>query len=415
VLLGAGASKDAGIPTTVEMTESIIERLDNPIHVRALDFIRYTLAAHAAAQRPSGSRLEFELRGEDDRPALDVERLFASVELLVDRFDQPWSPFVAAWSPGLESFAPAERVTESEIRSDLWRFENTLASTLNALRNAPSGRRPTTTSLGGRAVRSELASGLARIFQRLKPGDPGLILDALRERMVRSLIDVVKVESTSSVEYLKPLTQLASRQGSVTVATLNYDVTVETMAEASGMQCALGIEEWQASGRFKWTTSGISLMKLHGSIDWAIEEARESPLPLQRVSVRDPGAPESYRPAIVFGEGGKLRAEGPFLELLLDFHNALDESDRLLIVGYSFRDHHVNEMIARWFAGNAFRKIILLDPTSLDSRHNSFVSRLRLVNAKGRSEDNQPRRFDHVQTGAADGLEQAIHIAETVA
>jgi hypothetical protein len=28
---------------------------------------------------------------------------FAAVALLIDRHEQPWSPFVATWSPALES------------------------------------------------------------------------------------------------------------------------------------------------------------------------------------------------------------------------------------------------------------------------------------------------------------------------
>src|SRR2546430_754566 len=110
ILLGAGASADAGIPTTIGMTDSIIERMATTRHKRILEFVRHTLAAGLAQRRVS----EWE-RTEDVEVAVDVERLFASVDLLVDRYDQPWSPFVATWHPGLESFAPHSDVREGQL------------------------------------------------------------------------------------------------------------------------------------------------------------------------------------------------------------------------------------------------------------------------------------------------------------
>jgi hypothetical protein len=93
VLLGAGASADAGIPTTIGMTNSIIERIRDSDHKRLLEFIRDTLAADLA-QRREGT-------WDRHRPELyvDVERLFASVELLIDRYSEPWSPFVRNVAP----------------------------------------------------------------------------------------------------------------------------------------------------------------------------------------------------------------------------------------------------------------------------------------------------------------------------
>jgi hypothetical protein len=75
------------------------------------------------------------------------------------------------------------------------------------------------------------------------------------------------------------------------------------------------------------------------------------------VKALDPAEKQRYdQPAVVFGEAGKLRSEGPFLELLLAWAAALKRAANLLVVGYSFRDQHVNELIARWFNGTPWQR-----------------------------------------------------------
>jgi hypothetical protein len=67
------------------------------------------------------------------------------------------------------------------------------------------------------------------------------------------------------------------------------------------------------------------------------------------VGVAGPGFPQlDYEPGIIFGAGNKLRSRGPFLDLYVEFKDALAHANRLIIVGYGFRDPHVNELIRWW-------------------------------------------------------------------
>ena len=73
--------------------------------------------------------------------------------------------------------------------------------------------------------------------------------------------------------------------------------------------------------------------------------------------------PEDKRPpALVFGEGAKLQAKGPFLGLLAEFERHLASPTQLVVIGYSFRDIHVNEVIRRWTAQDTSRTILVVDP-----------------------------------------------------
>jgi NAD-dependent SIR2 family protein deacetylase len=364
VLLGAGSSADAGIPTSVKMTDEIIGRMEYPQHVRLLEFVRHTLAADIAQRTDVDA-----LRGVN----VDVERLFASIDLLVDRYDQPWSPFVATWHPGLESFSRAAAVRGSDLFSELNHFESTLESAFGQGWN----RR------GGGSVRRSLGAVIEKAFQRARPGDAGELLAVVRGEMLRSLFDLLRIDDRQRVAYLAPLINLAQTQGSLTIATLNYDRSVENAAEVAGQPYETGIETWLSRGDFDWAPDGLRLLKLHGSIDWVADnESQAGALPLQQIrkvaDVEEKGYYE--RPAVVFGEAGKLRAEGPYLELLLAWAAALRLADTLLVIGYSFRDQHVNELIARWFNADSQRRIVVVDTNDLASQGwDTFGGRLAHV------------------------------------
>jgi hypothetical protein len=113
----------------------------------------------------------------------------------------------------------------------------------------------------------------------------------------------------------------------------------------------------------------IHLLKLHGSIDWILK-SKKGLGGLQEMRVALAGDPSDtvpggmqYSPALIFGARGKLRADGPFLAMLRAFNVFLADADRLLVVGYSFRDEHINTAIRRWFNRDPTLEIVVIDPS----------------------------------------------------
>ena len=68
----------------------------------------------------------------------------------------------------------------------------------------------------------------------------------------------------------------------------------------------------------------------------------------------------------------KLTAEGPFLDLLIKFKKVLDEHWRLLVIGYSFRDAHVNQCIVRWLGTDASRCMTIVERKGASAADNLF-------------------------------------------
>lgn len=244
------------------MTDEVIRRLTMERHVLLLEFIRHTLAAaHAVRLRARADERFGRPVSGAETVIVDVERLFAAVDLLIGRFDQPWSPFVSAWSPGLESFASTGTIHRWDIEADLSGFERALSHLGDPeyrYRSVPH------------EVNQRLAEGIQRVLMRLGI-DLSVLLTDVREEMLRSLFDMLRIEGLDPVKYLSPLIDLAQRQGDLTVATLNYDRSIELLAEGLSVRCDTGIDTWLARGELGWEASGLRLLKLHGSIDWVIE------------------------------------------------------------------------------------------------------------------------------------------------
>lgn len=102
----------------IQMTDAIVGRMRGE-EARLLHFVHYTIAADLA--RSHGRQ-----RAQEVKVDVDVERLFASIDLLVDRYNQPWSPFIATWHPGLESFSPQPSLSQHNLFIELNNFERAL-------------------------------------------------------------------------------------------------------------------------------------------------------------------------------------------------------------------------------------------------------------------------------------------------
>src|SRR5690606_31369090 len=109
-------------------------------------------------------------------------------------------------------------------------------------------------------------------------------------------------------------------------------------------------------GKVIWKNNAtLRLLKMHGSIDWIGDFENF-------ITVRDSTKENRGEPVLIFGGGNKLTAKGPFLQLLNEFEKSLATSKRLIVIGYSFRDEHVNAVISRWMLRGKKGKMFVIDP-----------------------------------------------------
>jgi hypothetical protein len=297
VLLGAGASHAAEVPMAGAMTRKIIDSIEgSPPNFAARSALNYVVATMVAAQT---------LEGWDPYASVDVERVFSAIEVLAERRTHELAPFVE-WRPAVEDL---DKPVANPFA--VQNFANLLVKLV-----PQAGRRssaPNATQIGQnfrRAIAASVPAGLGN----------GRVYPRVMELMLAALRRAVNVEDANRVQYLCPLVHSA-RDSSATIATLNYDRTIEMACGSEGIPCTTGIEDWSRTGAFVPPSKGIYLLKLHGSIDWrfvgpglhsqesdnARQESYDAAHLIAKVVDVVVDNESSYQPAVMFGARGKLR------------------------------------------------------------------------------------------------------------
>ena len=384
LLLGAGASKDAGLRLTGDLARIIVEQVSGqgptpPPPVQALNFVYSQMIGHQGES------------GRSPLGAVNIETLVSALRLLATRETHEVAPFVASWKSGALGFSPA---------SVDWQAAQGLEK---AVREVVSG----SPHLPGR-----LAEQIRQIASA--PPSPRSFRDAETEVLRGIYNELSKLRTT---DYLRPIADLAqTQQGGVDVISLNYDLAIETMAASHGVAVDRGIDRWVPGSplTFRRRTGLINLIKVHGSLDWELDSTRRGEwIARMRLEVIEK-AKDDPRPWIVVGDREKLATSGPTLALLHAAEGALSAADRLIVVGYSFSDAHINGMIQDWLTADERRTVTIIDPgwVPAEPRNYSPNDEISLQQALAIMAAQPvalgPTRVTVLPTGAAQSLEKAI-------
>lgn len=394
-LLGAGASADADLPLARELTQRMIDALSaKTAQAELASALNYVVGSIVAFDARSGTRPDL---------LPDIERVVSAVELLSNRDSLEVAPF-AQWD------APVTALDRGGYRTapPLWD-----SSFRDALTDQRTGR-------GGPDARKIRQLVEQLIERRDEPRD---LFNRLHQALLRGLVEVLDVDPTKC-DYLRPLIAQAQDRP-LAVATLNYDVTVETAAMAAGVPCADGVTTWAEDGALSWPDQGVRLMKLHGSLTWGRGSSRSDGDVMRLPDIAVTQRQARDLPFLIFGRREKLRPEGPFLQLLESFRDALSQSNRLVVVGYGWRDDHINSLVARWINGLEQRRLVVVDPRFPErasvTRAATYAETLTswlTVRAPGAPLGDPPARSRLVVirqsardffAGAATGLDEHIH------
>ena len=169
----------------------------------------------------------------------------------------------------------------------------------------------------------------------------------------------------AKLEYLRPLVSADLKA----IVTLNYDALIEDAAKRFGAAVKTGVDDWDGGWTWPELPPGVvPLLKLHGSTRWH-QSVGTSANHLHVNGLAELSQDDEMQfggggvfSHFIFGLGNKLTQEGPMPALLDAYHRALSESDLLLVVGYSFRDEHIDIAIRNWFSRNSNARMIVIDP-----------------------------------------------------
>jgi hypothetical protein len=378
-LLGAGASVDAGLEPSVGLTKAIAESLGQGSFHNPAGQLLHAVIGAMVQHDTSGGGNAFVVP--------DVERVFSAVTDLKLRDQLDISAFVERWNRSLDTAIGPSGLPRSWARE----FRESLS--------------------GETAGNLELQAAFERGVLALTESTSSSLFADLERRMLMALVQVLKVDP-EKVSYLNPMVSSTDLHG---IATLNYDLSVEIACSRSGLSFDTGLDRWRGGYGWQWRSGvDVRLLKLHGSLDYVLHDARPVGGRMRSEHLVRPGDEIGANPALVFGLGSKLRSDGPFLAMLVEFDNLLAETEWLSIVGYSFRDQHINAALTRWMNSDIARRLSVVDPNIHKWMQNdwggpSYFAHLRRGASGEGHEFGRPATWpsietDFLSTGAAEGL-----------
>ena len=300
-LLGAGASMDAGLPLASGITSLALEHLNDNSQpserdlAGVLNFVVAAMVAHAA--RHGGRPDQFP----------DIESVVSAVDLLASRSDVELTPFVQSWDPGVLS---ASRGRDANARTAVRKMREAIEAPRELFAERP------------------FSEAFDLMLDDRLGSDSGHLFKRLNVALMRMLLTILQTPEATRLAYLQPLVDLGAGTDGVTVATLNYDLTVETAAAEHGIALSTGVDDWLFKGRVDFPADGIRLIKLHGSVGWTAAAPTATGLRLkpEPFDPRPPIPSSLETPAVIYGKRGKLRGDGPYLDLRGAFARALSQS-----------------------------------------------------------------------------------------
>ncbi len=202
----------------------------------------------------------------------------------------------------------------------------------------------------------------------------------------------ISFDSTKAKEYLQPLKKLivSSEDFKVNIFSLNYDLVLESVFNTETeklLETGFSTKQVESTGDERveiriWNDEILSdevssvkilLYKLHGSVNWEYDQAYEL------VKERDQDDLSEKEPLIIFGSNSKMLSFDPFLHILSEFRRKLSRSNLFIVIGYSFHDKYINNLLIQQLATGSDKRLIIVDPAMNNKTSEDFVKELERI------------------------------------
>lgn len=213
------------------------------------------------------------------------------------------------------------------------------------------------------------------------------IFQLFKNFIVRELIDWTTYDPTKAKELLNPIEEIitCAENFKLNIFSLNYDLVFEQIInQETKRQIEIGFSATAIGEDRKdlWnenvlddphSETKINLYKLHGSLDWDYDEE------LEQISLKE-DILDGKEPLIIFGSSYKMLSFDPFLYMLGEFRNKLRDANMLIVIGYSFHDKYVNNLLIQQLNAQPLKRLIIVDP-GLHKTREEFADWLKSLQA----------------------------------
>ncbi len=164
--------------------------------------------------------------------------------------------------------------------------------------------------------------------------------------------------------------------------TLNYDLVFENVfnsENAKPLNNGFTNNNWEPTS-FDIPQTKINLFKIHGSLDWYCKNDETRSLPNYEIAFNKL-EPEERKPHLILGYENKLFSVDPFFTLLQNFIRKLEEASLVVVIGYSFFDAYLNNILIKFLNSSENKKLFIVDPrfSSEETPEDKFTVYLKLI------------------------------------
>lgn len=173
----------------------------------------------------------------------------------------------------------------------------------------------------------------------------------------------------NKLEFLNPLKEFfkyyPDSEFKLDIFSLNNDMVIENFCKENLINPWRGFVsgEWRGfeEDNFPEDFGRINLYKLHGSIDWVRLNSGEFKEKDQISNEDEQYVELEHKPFVIFGQGTKTFSVDPFFSLIQHFQKKLKEKNYIFVIGYSFFDPYINNLLIQSVNGNP-KKLIIINP-----------------------------------------------------
>jgi hypothetical protein len=354
-LFGAGISKAADLPLSLQLTHTVLSGLDQSTARKIL--------------RHSNGRYSFGASGSDESTSY-LERLMPLLKLLKSDADTYY------FNDRESNYEDLYFMLEQTLDSLTFRKSNPIADYYAKHLEAS----------GGYLMKDTYALAVAqREFPPRRastcPHDISTMTGLLRE-CCNYILDVVCAmldRKPERVKYLHWLLDAVAdvNSGQKVFFTLNYDTLLEQLFKSADLTLVDGFGRLVESEGLSYfderlfeDLSSPQLIKLHGSVDWFRSKGGRLQF-VKRVEGSKPTKRfELENPVMLIGTHNKTDYySAPFFaELHAHFRGVLKVSSRMIVSGYSFGDGAINRELFYWLDQRSDNRALVIHPDGSDCK-----------------------------------------------
>lgn len=219
--------------------------------------------------------------------------------------------------------------------------------------------------------------------QQISHSDIVDALSKLKSRVRDILMSSFKIDSEHTrainvvYDYLwKFMNQIGTNE--FRIITTNYDQVIEHYCNNGDWELVNGFTQNQNGLQRQWDNNWtprsdkhLCLIKLHGSVTWQSDDDG-GVIELGMPALRDADSDRMILPTL----GPKRYDEAPFSQLIDRFKKTLDNTEMLVVIGFSFRDPEITEIIKDRLRRGLI--LVSISPTATDT-HKIFAPNHKVI------------------------------------